>query len=84
MQGLTDRSRRPYRTPTNFLSQVENYVLNVKRSTQLGCSKNSRTPDRRFSGIPIPAKAPFMRCSIVTAWLSAGGRVRHRATKELR
>ena len=31
MQGLTDRSRRPYRYANQLPFQVENYVLNVKR-----------------------------------------------------
>jgi hypothetical protein len=30
MQGLTDRSRRPYRYANQLPFQVENYVLNVK------------------------------------------------------
>jgi hypothetical protein len=31
MQGLTDRSRRPYRYANQLPFQVENYILNVKR-----------------------------------------------------
>jgi putative transposase len=31
MQGLTDRSRRPFRHANQLPFQVENYVLNVKR-----------------------------------------------------
>ena len=31
MQGLTDRSRRPYRYANQLPFQVENYILNMKR-----------------------------------------------------
>jgi putative transposase len=31
MQGLTDRSRRPYRYANQLPFQVENFILNVKR-----------------------------------------------------
>ena len=31
VQGLTDRSRRPYRYAHQLPFQVENYILNVKR-----------------------------------------------------
>lgn len=30
MEGLTDRSRRPYRYANKLPFQVENYILNVK------------------------------------------------------
>jgi hypothetical protein len=44
VQGLTDRSRRPYRYAHQLLFQVENYILNVKREHTVGadisgCSK---------------------------------------------
>jgi len=47
IQGLTDRSRRPYRYANQLPFQVENFILNVKREHLL----------RRFSSIPIPAKS---------------------------
>lgn len=31
VQGLTDRSRRPYRFANRLPFQVENFILNVKR-----------------------------------------------------
>jgi len=38
VQGLTDRSRRPYRYAHQLPFQVENFILNVKpRAHQLGC-----------------------------------------------
>ena len=38
VQGLTDRSRRPYRYAHQLPFQVENYILNVKREhSSWGC-----------------------------------------------
>jgi transposase len=72
VQGLTDRSRRPYRYAHQLPFQVENYILNVKREhTSWGARKIRERLIRRFSGIPIPAKAPSMRCWIATAWWNA-------------
>ena len=48
VQGLTDRSRRPYRYAHQLPFQVENYILNGKtRTSQLGCSR------RRAQGTPL-------------------------------
>jgi transposase len=42
VQGLTDRSRRPYRYAHQLPFQVENYILNVKREhTSWGARKIS-------------------------------------------
>ena len=72
VQGLTDRSRRPYRYAHQLPFQVENFILNVKREhSSWGARKIRERLIRRFSGIPIPAKAPSMRCSIATDWWSA-------------
>ena len=39
VQGLTDRSRRPYRYAHQLPFQVENYILNVKREhNSWGCA----------------------------------------------
>ncbi len=58
IQGLTDRSRRPYRYANQRPFQVENHILNVKRDH---ASWGARTIRERlihwFSGIPIPAKS---------------------------
>src|ERR1700723_3638908 len=72
IQGLTDRSRRPYRYANQLPFQVENFILNVKREhPSWGARKIRERLIRRFSDIPIPAKAPFMPCSIVTVWSNA-------------
>src|SRR6266436_4559404 len=58
VQGLTDRSRRPYRYANQLPFQAENYILNVKREhTTWGARKIRERLIRRFSGIPIPAKS---------------------------
>jgi hypothetical protein len=72
IQGLTDRSRRPYRYANQLPFQVENYILNVQHEhPSWGARKIRERLIRRFSGIPIPAKAPSMRCWIATVWWSA-------------
>ena len=74
VQGLTDRSRRPYRYANRLPFQVENYILNVKRehpswvrarsaSAWGGDSQTSRSPPR----------APSMQCWIVMAWWNGVG-----------
>src|SRR5499426_210225 len=58
IQGLTDRSRRPYRYANQLPFQVENFILNVKREHPSGGARKIRERLlRRFSGIPIPAKS---------------------------
>ncbi len=58
VQGLTDRSRRPYRYAQQLPFQVENYILNVKREhPSWGARKIRERLIRRFSGISIPAKS---------------------------
>src|SRR6202521_5440243 len=51
VQGLTDRSRRPYRYAHQLPFQVENYILNVKREhTKWGARKIRERLIRRCSG----------------------------------
>src|SRR6202140_3044868 len=58
VQGLTDRSRRPYRYAHQLPFQVENFILNVKREhTSWGARKIRERLSRRFSGIKTPAKS---------------------------
>jgi transposase len=73
VQGLTDRSRRPYRYANQLPFQVENFILNVKREhTSWGARKIRERLIRRFSGIPIPAKSTIP-CSIATGWWNGAG-----------
>jgi Helix-turn-helix domain len=72
VQGLTDRSRRPYRYANQLPFQVENFILNMSASTPAGvlerfasaCSADSRA----FRSRP---KARSMPCWIATAWSNA-------------
>jgi putative transposase len=58
IQGLTDRSRRPYRYANQLPFQVENYILTVKREHRSwGARKIRERLMRRFSDIPVPAKS---------------------------
>src|SRR5207302_9125433 len=58
VEGLTDRSRRPFRYANQLPFQVENYILNVKREhTSWGARKIRERLLRRFAGIPIPANS---------------------------
>jgi Diacylglycerol kinase catalytic domain len=69
IDGLTDRSRRPFRYANQLPFQVENYILNVKRDRLL----------RRFSGIPIPAKSTVHAVLDRHRLVERRGRVRRRA-----
>jgi len=80
LQGLTDRSRRPYRNANRLPFQVENFILNVKHENpSWGARKIRERLLRRFSGIPIRAKSTIHavrdRCGLV----ERRGRVRRRA-----
>jgi transposase len=48
VEGLTDRSRRPYRYANQLPFQVENFILNVKRE-----HSSWGTQDSRASPAPI-------------------------------
>jgi leucine-zipper of insertion element IS481 len=84
IQGLTDRSRRPYRYAHQLPFQVENFILNVKREhssgalVKFGSVSSAGSPVSKFR-----RKVLSMRCWIAMAWSSAaaacGG-----ARKELR
>ena len=80
VQGLTDRSRRPYRYANQLPFQVENYILNVKREhPSWGARKIRERLIRRFSGIPIPAKSTIHAVLDRHGLVERRGRVRRRA-----
>jgi transposase InsO family protein len=80
IQGLTDRSRRPYRYANQLPFQVENYILNVKREhPSWGARKIRERLIRRFSGIPIPAKSTIHAVLDRYGLVQRRGRVRRRA-----
>jgi transposase InsO family protein len=80
VQGLTDRSRRPYRYANKLPFQEENYVLNVKREhPSWGARKIRERLIRRFSGIAIPAKSTIHAVLDRHGLVERRGRVRRRA-----
>jgi transposase len=80
VQGLTDRSRRPFRYANQLPFQVENYILNVKREHPgWGARKIKEGLMRRFSGIPIPAKSTIHAVLDGHGLVERRGRLRRRA-----
>src|SRR5499426_564693 len=80
VQGLTDRSRRPYRYAHQLPFQVENYILNVKREhSSWGARKIRKRLLRRFTGIPIPAKSTIHAVLDRHGLVERRGRMRRRA-----
>jgi len=80
VQGLTDRSRRPFRYANKLPFQVENYILNVKREhASWGARKIRERLLRRFSGILIPAKSTIHAVLDRHGLVERRGRLRHRA-----
>ena len=80
VQGLTDRSRRPYRYAHQLPFQVENFILNVKRErASWGARKIRERLIRRFSGIPIPAQSTVHAVLDRHGLVERRGRLRCRA-----
>jgi putative transposase len=80
IQGLTDRSRRPYRYANQLPFQVENFILNVKgEHPSWGARKIRERLTRRFSGIPLPAKSTIHAVLDRHGLVEPRGRVRRRA-----
>ena len=80
VEGLTDRSRRPYRYANKLPFQVENFILNVKREhSSWGARKIRERLIRRFSDIPIPAKSTIHAVLDRHGLVERRGRLRRRA-----
>jgi putative transposase len=80
LQGLTDRSRPPYRYANRLPFQVQNFILNVKREhSTWGARKIRECLLRRFCGIPIPAKSTIHAVLDRHGLVERRGRVRRRA-----
>src|ERR1700685_3968337 len=80
VQGLTDRSRRPYRYANRLPFQVENFILNVKHEhPSWGARKIRERLLRRFSGIPSPAKSTIHAVLDRHGLVARRGRLRRRA-----
>jgi transposase InsO family protein len=80
VQGLTDRSRRPYRYAHQLPFQVENYILNVKHEhPSWGARKIRERRSRRFSDIRIPAQSTIDAVLDRHGLVERRGRLRRRA-----
>ena len=80
VNGLTDRSRRPYRYANQLPFQVENYILNVKQEhPSWGARKIREKLLGRFTGIPIPAKSTVHPVLDRNGLVERRGRARRRA-----
>ena len=80
LEGLTDRSRRPYRYANQLPFQVENYILNVKQEyPSWGARKIREKLLARFTDIPIPAKSTVHAVLDRHGLVERRGRVRRRA-----
>jgi putative transposase len=80
LEGLTDRSRRPYRPGNRLPFQVENYILNIKREHPgWGARKIRERLIRRFADIKIPAKSTIHTVLDRNGLVEHRGRVRSRA-----
>ena len=82
LEALSDRSRRPVRYANQLPSQVESLIVSLKRNKpHWGARKIRELLLRRLPGdLRLPAKAPSMPCSTVTASLNRMGKRRSRAT----
>ena len=80
LEGLTDRSRRPYRYANQLPFQVENFILNVKQEhPSWGARKIREKLLGRFTEIPIPAKSTIHAVLDRHGLVERRGRVRRRA-----
>src|SRR5262249_30786877 len=80
VEGLTDRSRRPYRYANRLPFQIENYILNVKREHRGGGARKIRERrGRRFSDLKIPAKSTIHAVLDRYGLVERRGRARRRA-----
>jgi hypothetical protein len=73
LEALSDRSRRPVRYANQLPPQIEDLIVGCKRNKpHWGARKIRELLVRRLDGdIRVPPKAPFMPCSIATAWSTA-------------
>jgi|ERR1700756_1532437 hypothetical protein len=72
IEGLTDRSRRPYRYANNLPFQVENCILNLKAEhSSWGARKIRERLIRKFSDIPIPANSTKKRIGVALGRLGS-------------
>jgi len=80
VEGLTDRSRRPYRYANQLPFQIENFIVNLRREhPSWGARKIKERMLRRFTDVPIPAKSTIHAVLDRHGLVERRGRVRRRA-----
>jgi len=75
LEGLTDRSRRPYRHANQLPFQIEAQIVRLKKEKPSWGAPKIR--ERWFGSIPTFMRlrsAPCTPSSIAMTWLNAGGR----------
>jgi putative transposase len=69
LEGLTDRSRRPYRQANQLPFQIEKLIVQLKRERpNWGAPKIREKLRRLHSDIPTRPSARCTQCSIAMAW----------------
>ncbi|WP_367717091.1 helix-turn-helix domain-containing protein [Nitratireductor sp. GISD-1A_MAKvit] len=72
LDGLNDRSRRPYRQANRLPVQIERCILGLKREhSSWGAPKIRDKLIRQYPMIKPPPSARYMRCSTGTVWSNA-------------
>ena len=68
-QGLTDRSRRPYRHANQLPVQVETVIVRLRREhPSWGAPRSVRSFAACTVNLSSPRSAPFTPCSTAMAW----------------
>ena len=76
INGLTDRSRRPYRHANQLPMQIEKLIVKFKREyAHWGAPKIARSSGGGIPTCNAPPSAPCTPCWIGMAWLNAGSDV---------
>ena len=73
MEGLSDRTRRPFRYANQLPEPVETAIVRAKREKPHWGARKIRERLLRRLRSRFPLLLPFMLCSIVMAWSSPWG-----------
>ena len=74
LDGLTDRSRRPYRHANQLPMQIEKLIVRLKKEyPRWGAPKIREKLRRRYPALPCPASAPCTPSSTGRPLLQAPG-----------
>ena len=73
LEGLTDRSRRPFRQANKLPMQIETLIVQLKREHPSGVRQKSARSSGASTTTSTPRpSAPCTPCSTATAWSPAG------------